>query len=58
MNVHFNQQELQALFQLIDLGVKAGGLSVATAAAHFQQKFNDALQQEQKVGEPDLKVVE
>jgi hypothetical protein len=27
--------ELQALLQLMDLGVKAGGLSVARAAAHL-----------------------
>lgn len=39
--------ELQALVQLIDLGVKAGGLSTARAAAHIVNLIEAAPDAEQ-----------
>jgi hypothetical protein len=40
----FTPQEYDALMDLIDLGVKAGGLKVATNAAVLGQKLATALQ--------------
>lgn len=44
ISVNFNQQELNALLQLLDLGVKAGGLNTAGAAFMLQQKLATAVQ--------------
>ena len=43
INVSFSQQELQALLQIMDLGVKQGGLAVVGPAAAIQQKFAMAM---------------
>lgn len=40
----FSSQEYDALMDLIDLGVKTGGLKVATNAAVLAQKLTGALQ--------------
>ncbi len=54
INVTFSQQELNALFNLLDLGVKQGGLPVAASAAAIQQRVAVALQGPQ----PELPVTE
>lgn len=42
MNIKFNKEEAQALFQLIDLAVKSGGLNVAQAAVVLSEKIRQA----------------
>lgn len=49
LNISFSNQEVQALLQLMDIAVKAGGLQVAPAAVVLQQKFVHALQEPQLV---------
>jgi len=39
LNISFSNQEAQALIQLIDIAVKAGGLQVAPAAVVLHQKI-------------------
>jgi hypothetical protein len=53
----FTPQEYDALMDLMDLGVKAGGLKVATNAAVLAQKLTTALQaaqtaQQQQAAQP------
>lgn len=43
--ISFSNQELQALMQLLDLAVKAGGLQAATPAVVIQQKIMAAVQE-------------
>ena len=40
--IEFNDGELQALMQLIDIAVKSGGLNVAQAATVLAQKIGGA----------------
>lgn len=47
MNIELNKEEAQALFQMIDLAVKAGGIQVAAAGAHLAKKLEDAAKAEQ-----------
>jgi hypothetical protein len=42
LKIELTDQEAQALVGLMDLGVKAGGLAVASAAAVVLQKLNVA----------------
>jgi hypothetical protein len=42
MRIELTEDEAQALVGLMDLGVKAGGLQVAAAAAVILQKLNAA----------------
>ena len=42
ITLKLTEQELGALSGLMDLGVKAGGLQVATAAAHLLAKLEAA----------------
>ena len=44
INISFTEQELNALVQMLDLAVKAGGLNVAGAAFMLQQKLAAAVQ--------------
>ena len=44
ISVNFNEQELNALLHMLDLGVKAGGLNAAGAAFMIQQKLATAVQ--------------
>jgi hypothetical protein len=43
ITLKLTEQELGALSGLMDLGVKAGGLQVATAAAALLQKLEEAV---------------
>jgi len=40
----FNDQELQSLMGLIDLGCKAGGIQVAKAASSILDKLTEAVE--------------
>ncbi|PPD07146.1 MAG: hypothetical protein CTY28_10210 [Hyphomicrobium sp.] len=42
--LELNEQELQALTSLMDLGVKAAGLQVAAQAAHILNKLTAAVE--------------
>lgn len=42
MTLELTNEEAQALAQLLDLAVKAGGLNAATAAVPLFQKLQDA----------------
>lgn len=42
MQIELNKEEAQAVFQLIDLAVKAGGVQVAASALHIVKKLEDA----------------
>lgn len=42
MQIELTQGEAQALMQLLDLAVKAGGMSVAQAALHIAAKIESA----------------
>lgn len=44
ITVNFDERELQALLQLMDVAVKASGLQVAGAAFLLQQKLLNAYQ--------------
>jgi predicted DNA-binding transcriptional regulator YafY len=44
ITLDLTQQEAAALVQLMDMGVKAGGINVAAAAAALLRKINDAAQ--------------
>lgn len=46
MRLDLNEQEAQALLQLIDLGLKATGLPAAEAAVFFAKKIGEAGKQE------------
>jgi hypothetical protein len=45
ITIELTEQELGALSGLMDLGVKAGGLSVATTAAHLLAKLEAAVKE-------------
>lgn len=54
IKVTFNEQEMQALVQMLDLAVKAGGLNVAGAAFILQQKIVSAFEADNRLmTEPD-----
>lgn len=42
MKLELTEQEAGALLQLLDHAVRAGGLKVAAAAAHFHGKIDEA----------------
>lgn len=54
--VEVNQQEIQALVQLIDAGLRHLGLSAAPNAVHFQQKLASAVPAPEKpaTDEPEI----
>lgn len=51
MTLTLTAQEAQALLELLDLGVKSGGLRVATNGAFFLQKIQAAEQAEKNFQE-------
>lgn len=45
VNVAFSPQEVQALIELLNIAVKAGGLRIAAPALTLEQKLMQAVQQ-------------
>ena len=52
INLSLNQQELQALAGLLDLGVKSAGLSAVKTAASLLEKLEAAVAEANKTPEP------
>jgi hypothetical protein len=52
IKIELNQNELQALAGLIDLGVKSAGLSAVKTAASLLEKLEQAVAEANKVPEP------
>ena len=52
ITISFNQQELQALAGLLDLGVKSAGLSAVKTAASLLEKLEAAVAEANKTPEP------
>jgi hypothetical protein len=57
ITLKLTEQELGALSGLMDLGVKAGGLQVATTAAHLLQKMEAALKEAREAQAANSNVV-
>lgn len=47
--VEFNEQEIQAIMQMINIAVKQLGLEAAEAGVHFKHKFAQAIKAQQNV---------
>ena len=47
--IALNEQEAQALLQLIDVAVKAQGMSAAEAGVHLSKKIHEAFAEEPQV---------
>ena len=45
MTIDLTKEEIQALVQLIDIAVKAGGLNVAQAALHLVNKLQPPIEE-------------
>ena len=54
MTIELNEQEANALLQILDIATKAAGKNVARAVIHFEDKINTAASTEaaQKQTEP------
>lgn len=48
MQISLTQQEAKALFDLIDIAVKAAGINVALSAAILAKKIDDAAKAERE----------
>lgn len=55
MTIELNEQEANALLQLLDLANKAAGKSVARAVVHFEDKLNAAASKQQAQAQPEQK---
>ena len=49
----FNNQELKALLQLIDIAIRAEGLKTSQVGSHLANKIDQELKQNQEKPEPD-----
>lgn len=58
INLRLTEQELSGLSVLMDLGVKAGGLHVATIAAHLLSKLEAAVKEHKDAESAKSNVIE
>lgn len=52
VNILLSQNEIQALFQLIDISVKSQGLNVAETAVVLSKKIEEAVKQSKNYNSP------